>query len=310
MSSDSKDNKMIILSILKNSSDRVSGEELSRITSISRVGVWKHINSLKEHGYEIDSNRSGYILKQEKDILQKWEFPRYINSIEIFSDIDSTMKKAKKQALEGAEDRTIIAAEKQTEGKDRKGGQWISEEGGLYFTVILRPDLPLSCWNLLTLASSAGIKKYLESLGINSRCRWPNDILAENRKIAGILTEVSGLPGRIEYALLGIGININNTSSGISLKEIFHRDFPRKKALNDILENIFETIDCGYENIPHLWESSSAHKDEELSFKVNNRIIEGYFKSVTREGNLLLKTRDGNETVIIPGDREIHNQTN
>ncbi len=77
MTDKNKDNKMIILDILKKSSKRVSGEELSRITSISRVGVWKHINSLKEHGYDIDSNRSGYILKQEKDLLQKWEFPAF-----------------------------------------------------------------------------------------------------------------------------------------------------------------------------------------------------------------------------------------
>ena len=300
------DNKMIILDILKNSSGPVSGEELSRITSISRVGVWKHISSLKEHGYEIESSRSGYLLKKEKDLLQKWEFPLYKDRIRFFTEVDSTMEKARKAALDGAGDRTIIAAEKQTEGIDSKGEKWESEKGGLYFTLILRPALPLSCFNLVTLGAAAGINSYLKSLDIDCSCRWPNNILAGKRKISGVLTEVSGTPDRIEYALVGVGFNINNISSGISLKEILKREFPRKKALNGLLTAVFSIYDSGFDNIPELWSSCISSRDEIMKFRTRGRVIIGYFSSVTREGNLVITTEEGKKEIIFPGCEYLH----
>ncbi len=309
MADSSKDNKTIILDILKKSSSRISGEELSRITSISRVGVWKHINSLKEHGYEIDSNRNGYFLKKGKDLLQIWEFPKYRDRILFFPELESTMKKAKSLALDGACDRTIIAAEKQTDGKDLKGEKWESDEGGLYFTLILRPELPLSCYNLINLASSIGIYNYLKSLDIESSCRWPNEIIAGNKKISGILTEISGLPDRIEYALVGIGLNINNSSSGISLKEILERDFPRKEALNNLLVNIFEVYDSGFEKIPEIYSSCMDSGRDTVKYLAGKRVVKGTVKSVTREGNLLVCTPDGKDEIILPGDRRISGQT-
>ena len=306
MTESHRDNKMIILDILKKSSAPVSGEELSRITAISRVGVWKHIKSLKEHGYEIYSSRNGYSLKQGKDLLQKWEFPRYKDRIYFFPEIDSTMKKAREAALEGAENRTIIAAEKQTHGIDRKGDKWESDKGGLYFTIILRPDIPLSCFNLITLGAAAGISSYLKKLGINSCCRWPNNVMADGRKIAGVLTEVSGLPDRIEYALAGIGFNINNVSSGISLKDILNTDFPRKKALDELLSEIFRIYDSGFHQIPELWSSCISSKNEIMQFKTGEKTVKGIFDSITREGNLLIKSPDGKKDIIIPGDEIIH----
>ena len=306
MADQSRDNKMIILGILKNSSQPVSGEELSRITSISRVGVWKHIKNLKEHGYEIDSSRNGYSLKKEKDLLQKWEFPRYKDKIFFFPELDSTMKKAREAALDGASDRTIIAAEKQTGGINRKGEKWESDEGGLYFTVILRPEITLSCFNLITLGAAAGINSYLKKLDIKSCCRWPNNVTADGKVISGILTEVSGIPDRIEYALVGIGLNINNESSGISLKEILNRDFPRKKALNDLLTDVFTVYDSGFEKIPKLWSSCFSREKEIMKFNSGGKIIEGYFDSVTREGNLVLETPDSKKEIIFPGDELIH----
>ena len=305
MAENNKDNKMIILDILKKSSAPVSGEEISRILSISRAGVWKHINSLKEHGYEIVSNRNGYFLEKGKDILQKWEFPAYKDRLKFFPEIDSTMKKAKKSALEGAEDRTIIAAEKQTEGRDRKGDKWESEEGGLYFTIILRPEIPLSYYNLITLAAVSGIINYLKDLGIESRCRWPNEVFAEGKKISGILTEISGIPDRIDYALVGIGININNESSGISVKEILKKEIHRKTALNNLLENIFSIIDSGFDNIQNLWNKTpDMFENREIQYRVSNRIIEGKIKSVTRDGNIILSTDSDEEIVITPGDEK------
>jgi BirA family biotin operon repressor/biotin-[acetyl-CoA-carboxylase] ligase len=305
MNYDKKDNKLIILDILKNSSTRVSGEELSRITSISRVGVWKHINSLKEHGYEINSNRSGYLLESSRDLLQKWEFPRFKDSIKFYPEIDSTMKKAKSLALSGAKDRTIVAAEKQTQGRDRKGRIWESKGGGLYFTIILRPQLPLNFYNLITLATAVGINNYLKSLNIDSSCKWPNDILIGDEKISGILTEISGTPERIEYALVGIGMNINNSSSGISLKDVMKKEVPRNIALNDLLINIFSIYDSGFNNIPELWSFGSLFKGTELKYKINKTVFTGKCKSITRDGNLILETDKGTEEIIFPGDERV-----
>ena len=302
---DRKDNKTIILQTLKNKSVRISGEELSRITSISRVGVWKHINSLKEHGYDIDSNRNGYLLKKGNDLLQKWEFPQYKNRISFYTEIGSTMIKAREAALAGAADRTIIAAERQTAGINRKGKKWESDEGGLYFTIILRPGIPLSSYNLICLAAAAGVNNYLSSINIESYCSWPNKILIRDKKISGILTEVSGTPDRIEYALVGIGMNINNSSSGISLNDILKHNVPRNEVLNSLLAGIFEIFDSEFSSIPELWSSASSLKNRKLKFKAGSKTISGIFKSVTREGNLLIETEDGNEKIIFPCDERI-----
>lgn len=305
MADKTKDNKMLILNILKKSKKPVSGEELGKIASISRVSVWKHIKSLKEHGYEIDSAKSGYFLKKEKDLLQKWEFPQYKNRIKVYLEIDSTMRKARAAAHKGAESRTIIAAEKQTEGIDSKGKKWESKAGGLYFTIILRPNLALSCFNLLTLGAAAGITQYLKSLDIESSCRWPNSVVIDKKKISGILTEVSGTSEKIDYALVGIGFNINNISSGISLKEILKKDLPRQQVLNSLLEHIFRIYDSEMHNIPKLWNSFVNIKNRNMQFKIKNKIVKGSIKELTRDGNLLIKTSNGNTEIIIPGDEVI-----
>ncbi len=299
------DKKFSILNCLKNSTSPVSGEELSRITGISRVGVWKHIKRLKEHGYEINSNHSGYLLETGSDLLQPWEFPDLKNEISFFAETDSTMLRAKEMARKGAPDRSIVVAETQTGGKGRKDRKWESEKGGLYFTIILRPDIPLNYYNLLTLSTAVGINSYFETLIPESRCKWPNDILIGNKKISGILTEISGTSDRIEYALIGIGININNRSEGISLKDALKKDVPREQVLDSVLKSIFKIYDSDLSDIPSMWNSKSSFRKTKIKYRINSRIIEGRCRSVTREGNLLLETDTGKNEIIFPGDERI-----
>ena len=144
-----------ILQILRARSDVVSGEVVSTELGISRVSVWKHINKLKQYGYPIHSTPKGYQLSGDPDVLYPWEFPSRESKIHYFPEVDSTMEIAQDLARKDCPDFTVVIAGYQKKGRGRLNRIWTSDEGGLYFTLGLRPDISV-------LLSSRG--KFLSSL--------------------------------------------------------------------------------------------------------------------------------------------------
>ena len=198
------DVKQQILSSVRNSDKPVSGETLSGDLGISRVAVWKHISSLKEKGYDISSSRAGYMLKGEKDFLYPWEFPGH--DITYIENTESTMDLARKMKEAHPPNRglKIIVAGKQNGGRGRLGRKWISREGGLYFTLMTSSSLPPSFAPLESLKTGALIASLLrETYSIPAQVKWPNDVLVEDRKIAGVLIETTG-----DLSFVGIGLNL------------------------------------------------------------------------------------------------------
>ena len=135
--------KAEILNILRNQQDLVSGEHLSETLGISRVSVWKHIQKLRDHGYRIDASATGYRLGESPDELFPWEFYGRSERIAYYPEIGSTMDAAKELAREGCEPMTVVVAGRQTSGRGRLQRPWISDPGGLYFTMVLRPTVPV-----------------------------------------------------------------------------------------------------------------------------------------------------------------------
>jgi BirA family biotin operon repressor/biotin-[acetyl-CoA-carboxylase] ligase len=196
----------------------VSGEDLSTQLQVSRTAVWKHIKALKALGYRIDAVPSqGYRLLASPDILVPAEIYAGLDTVRVgkrvlcFADTDSTNLVAFKLAEEGAEEGTVVIADCQKRGKGRLGREWASPSGvNVYCSVILRPSiLPVSAFQLTFLSAVAVCRAIERTTLLSPRIKWPNDILINGRKIAGLLNEMSAETEKVNFVVLGIGINLN-----------------------------------------------------------------------------------------------------
>ncbi|MRR38555.1 biotin--[acetyl-CoA-carboxylase] ligase, partial [bacterium] len=196
----------------------VSGEELSRLLAVSRTAVWKHIKALKELGYRIEAVPSrGYRLVSTPDILTPAELSsglhvaRIGTSLVCIGETDSTNALAYRLAEEGAIEGTVVIADAQSRGKGRLGRQWESPAGvNLYCSIILRPPImPLHAPQLTFLSAVAVAEAIERSAGLAPVIKWPNDVLVNGFKVAGMLNEMSAETERVDFLVLGIGVNIN-----------------------------------------------------------------------------------------------------
>lgn len=216
----SDDNLVVVkvLSFLKShNTEYLSGQDLSDVLKISRVAVWKHIKKIRELGYKIESKQKlGYRLESNTELLLPWEIISGLKTkvfgkhAYYFESIDSTQNQAMKMATNPANNGTILIAEKQTDGKGRMGRKWISPKGGIWFSIILRPQFDISVITLFPMASALALSNAIEkTLNIKSELKWPNDITLKGKKIAGMLVDASIESNKIENIVLGVGINFN-----------------------------------------------------------------------------------------------------
>ena len=214
-----------LLRLLEDSRGRhVSGEKLAESIGVSRNAIWKAVGGLRAEGYVIDAvTNKGYALLQENDLLSPASIDRFLPEghpfdIVVRKRIDSTNAEARRRALEGAPEGTVIVAEEQTAGKGRPGKSFFSPEGsGLYLSMVLRPTLMADRAQLLTCAAAvAGAQAIEQVTDRRALIKWVNDIYCDGRKVAGILTEgtVDMESGCLEHAVLGIGMNVKPPAEG------------------------------------------------------------------------------------------------
>lgn len=207
-----------ILSCLQAESGFVSGENLSGKLGISRTAVWKNVNALRKAGYKIESaTNRGYRLVAQPDLLTPGRIAAGLETaflakqIFCFDTLDSTNEEAKRQAARGAANGSLFVAEEQTGGKGRLGRSWSSPAGsGLWFSILLRPGfLPKETASLTLLAGLAVCRAVRALTGYEAMIKWPNDVVIGSRKVCGVLTEMAAEMDRVDYVVLGIGVNVN-----------------------------------------------------------------------------------------------------
>lgn len=209
----------ILKALMESDTEFVSGQSLCGMLGVTRQAVWKNIIQLKEAGFEIESvTNKGYRLVKTPDKL----YAPYIesmlksecvcDSVQCFETIDSTNIKAKQLAEAGEKEGSLIVADKQTAGRGRRGRSWDSKSGtGIFMSLILRPDIPPVNVSGITLVAAMAIARAIENVCvIKAQIKWPNDIVLGKKKICGILTEMSSEMNYVHYAVVGIGINVNN----------------------------------------------------------------------------------------------------
>jgi BirA family biotin operon repressor/biotin-[acetyl-CoA-carboxylase] ligase len=315
-----------ILSALRcSTSGFVSGAELSQQLGITRAAIWARIEELRSLGYDIAASpHQGYQLLGVPDVLHADDLlsigqgNKIIGrDIRVFEETNSTNDVAEKLARDGAKEGVVVFAESQTRGRGRLGRKWISPpRKGLWFSVLLRPDLrPQAATQLTVVAATALLRAIREQTGLIPEIKWPNDILIGSRKVAGVLTELSAELDHVKHLILGIGVDVNLTASefpaelrklATSLKIEAGRHIQRADLAAAILRELdrdYERIrDHRFQEIADEWEQHCATLGRRVSIQIGERVLHGHAEALDEDGALLLRTQHGRLERIIGGD--------
>jgi BirA family transcriptional regulator, biotin operon repressor / biotin---[acetyl-CoA-carboxylase] ligase len=314
-----------ILSALRANPDGVSGTELADKLRISRAAIWARIEELRRLGYDIEAGpHSGYRLIGVPDVLHADDLIARLGKtkvigrdVRMFEQTTSTNDVIEKLARDGVKEGVVVFAESQTKGRGRLGRKWISPtHKGLWFSLLLRPDLRPQEATQLTVASATALRRAIHSeTGLNPEIKWPNDILVHGKKVAGILTEMSAELDRVRHIILGIGVNINMSAGefqpelrkfATSLKIESGRTISRADMATAILRELdgdYARI-CGglFAEVADEWEAHCTTIGRDVTIRIGERRLRGRAESLSDEGALLLRTEHGHLESITGGD--------
>lgn len=298
-----------ILNILRTEKTVVSGETLSAQLQISRVSIWKHINKLKALGYRIETTAKGYRLISSPDVPFPWELTKRASTIHYFDEVTSTMDIAKDLAKKHCPNLTVVVAERQKAGRGRMQRTWLSAAGGLYFTIVLRPPIPPVLSYRISYAASMILANTIRRMcRIDAGVKWPNDILVDGKKIAGLLSEMTAESDRINYLNVGIGINVNNDPTpdepgASSLKRILGENISRKQLLSEFLDRFESRItNRPLHHVISEWKACTVTLNRRVRIVTTHDVAEGLAIDVDANGALILALDDGTVKQVMYGD--------
>ncbi len=309
-----------ILDFLKRKQVYASGEEISHRLDISRQALWKHIQELRDSGYDIVAvPHLGYKLVSAPDRLNPYEVTSGLNTKFIgrknyyFDTVPSTMDVALQLAIQGAPEGTIVISESQTKGRGRLGRNWFSPKyKGIYLSLILRPKILPNQAPLLTLMSAVSICEAIkENADLTCQIKWPNDILIHHKKLGGILTELNAETDLSRFIVVGIGLNVNNDKKTIppqatSLKEQKKLDLNRTELLQEILRSIERSYLSFQKNggqfIIDKWRDWNITLGRRVRVICQKEHIEGEALDIDADGGLLIRNDAGLTQKVMAGD--------
>jgi BirA family biotin operon repressor/biotin-[acetyl-CoA-carboxylase] ligase len=310
----------LVLAFLAEAADEfVSGEAISDKLGLTRAAVWKHVEALRSQGYRIDAVPArGYRLAEVPDRIGPLELRPLLNTHDVgqvlhwYEELGSTNDRAKELAEEGAEHGEVVIAESQTAGRGRRGRTWASPpRKNLYFSVVLRPELPPSRASELTLVASVALCDALRQAGVEAGIKWPNDLLASGKKIAGVLTELAAEPDRVHWIVLGAGVNVNARPEDFpeelrasATSVLIERGQPAPRALlaAACLTAIEEWVDRhaeeGFGLVRDAWRERSVTLGCEVRVNADGREIAGTAEDIDESGALLVRGPSGVERIL------------
>jgi BirA family transcriptional regulator, biotin operon repressor / biotin---[acetyl-CoA-carboxylase] ligase len=316
-----------ILRALRNAAadGAVSGADLADQLGISRAAIWARIQELRLLGYEIQASpHEGYRLRSVPDVLHADDLLSLLGpgmvigrDIRVFQETTSTNDVVDKLGRDGVKEGVVVFAESQTKGRGRLGRNWVSARAkGLWFSVLLRPPLAPESATQITVASATAMARAIRNVsGLPAEIKWPNDILVNDRKICGILTEMTAELDKINYIVLGIGVNANFAPSDFpadlrktatSLAIEAGRPFQRSEVALAILTELdrdYARVRSGqFEALADEWESSCTTIGRNVEIACGQRIVHGRAESLDPAGALLVRTQHGHLERIIGGD--------
>ncbi|MFH0739343.1 MAG: biotin--[acetyl-CoA-carboxylase] ligase [Candidatus Omnitrophota bacterium] len=309
-----------ILDLLKRSQGYLSGEEISNRLKISRQTLWKYIQDLRDAGYDIVAvPHLGYQLVSCPDRLFPCEITHNLNTkfigkrISYFDTVSSTMDIAVEMGMRGCVEGAIVIAEGQSRGRGRFNREWFSPKyKGIYLSLILRPRIAPNAAPILTLLAAVSICEAIKEVtGIDARIKWPNDILIHNKKLAGILTEISAETDITHFVVIGLGLNVNNDKKSLiagatSLAEQKKEKISRTELLQEILRriegNYLELQENSAGAILDKWRKSNLTLGRRVRVVSNKNTREGQALDIDTDGALLIRNDSGLIEKVMAGD--------
>ncbi|MBF0341206.1 MAG: biotin--[acetyl-CoA-carboxylase] ligase [Magnetococcales bacterium] len=230
--------------------------------------------------------------------------------------LDSTNQQALSMGQSGAPEGTLVVADAQTRGRGRLGRSWCSPAGeNLYFSMLLRPPLPVHQAPRLTLVAGLATLEALRSAGVPGVLKWPNDVLVSGRKLAGILTEMATEGERIRHVVVGIGVNVNGTaqafppevaSRAVTMADILQRKLHRQELLTALLAAWEHWYDCfltdGFEPVRMAWRSQALLEGQRVRIETSSETLDAWLEDLDGDGFLLARTTDGERFRVLAGD--------
>ena len=315
--------KTEVLRMLKEAEGYISGQEICEKLNVSRTAVWKVIKQLETEGYLIEAVRNkGYRLKMAGDILSRAEIESSMNTewagkkVLYFDETGSTNTEAKQAAEAGAPHGTLAVADYQNMGKGRRGRMWTSPRGvGVWMSLMIRPEIHPSAASMLTLVAALAVSEGIgKTCGLETQIKWPNDIVADGKKICGILTEMSTELECINYVVTGMGINANMEELPEEIKDVATsillqtgKRVKRSQLIGAVMESYEKYYNVFMEsgNMSGLLDVYNSHlANMQRSVRVLQPGSEyvGTALGINDAGELLVKTEDGAVHQVISGE--------
>lgn len=309
-----------ILALLRDATTYVSGEDISKKIGISRSAIWKHIQELRHQGYDIVAvPHLGYELSSVPDKLLPSEIHSGLNTKIIGKDIhhydmvSSSMDIAMDLALKGCKEGTVVCTEGQFKGRGRLSRFWSSPKNrGVYLSLVLRPDISPAESPKLTLLSAVGVCQAIRKVTkLDCLIKWPNDLIINNKKVGGILTEMNAEMDVVKFVIIGIGVNVNSPESllpakATSLKEQLGERISRIELAREILKNIeMEYILLqkeGFKPIIRKWKKFSTTLGHRVKVQFHKEQLVGEALDIDTDGALLVKRDSGFVERVTAGD--------
>ena len=290
----------------------VSGPDLASELDCSRTAIWKHIESLREVGFDIESTEAGYRLAAIPEF--GGEAVEYgLNApytVEYHDSIESTNARARERAQNG--DRNVVVlADKQTGGRGRLNRAWASPSGGIWLSAVLPGTRPPADAPIFTMAAAVAVVRAVETVGVDATIKWPNDVLVESEgtesKLAGILTEMAGEHDRINWLVVGIGLNANvdppTLPPGATSLQALVGPVNRREVTQTLLDTLQECCSAP-EDVLDAWRDHARTLSQRVRVETQTETIVGTAVDVAFPGALCIETDDGTRRRVTAGDCE------
>ncbi|ELY95400.1 biotin--[acetyl-CoA-carboxylase] ligase [Natrialba taiwanensis] len=287
----------------------VSGPELADSLAVSRAAVWKHVDALRDAGFDIESGPSGYELV-DADAYSGPAVEFGLDApftVEFHDAVESTNAVARERATDGASD-LVVLADEQTGGRGRLDREWSSPSGGIWLSIVTRPSITPARAPLYTLAAAVATAETAREAGVDARIKWPNDVVVpvgENgdyRKLAGILTEMEGETDRVAWLTVGIGVNANidadTLPAGATTVRDEAADVDRRRFVQRLLET-FDDARTDLEAVVPAWRELALTLGQRVRVDRPAGAVVGEAVDITAAGALVIETDAGEERTTV-----------
>ncbi|RDZ34898.1 MULTISPECIES: biotin--[acetyl-CoA-carboxylase] ligase [unclassified Haloferax] len=309
----------------------VSGPDLADRLGVSRAAVWKHVEALRDEGFGVESAGDGYVVTDVPEYggpaIEYGLDADY--DVEFHETLDSSNDRARDLAAEGASD-VVVVARQQTASRGRKNREWSAPDGGVWMSLLVRPDEPPAYAPLYTLAMAVAVCDAAREAGVDAKIKWPNDVIVSEasggspahagdrstdadapadrgyRKLCGILTEMEGEADRVSWLVIGPGVNVNldpaELPEGATSVAAEAGPVERRVFVQRVLER-FDELRGDLGAVLPAWRERADTLGRRVRVHTASGVIEGDTVDIEHPGTLVVST-DAGEKRVHAGDCE------